>query len=284
MDLPRLPSGPAVARRALAATALAVTVAAPRPAAAATEATVTIGGTGSALGLVHALGDLAAARDLPPWRLLPSLGSEGGLRALAARRLDIALTLQEASPGDPALQRLVLARTPVVLVTQGGGPARHLSADQAVRLLSGEDPAWPDGSPARPVLRPPREREWLALPPAAEALARIAGGPHRRTGQVVAATAQENIAALVGIPGSIGVVTLGQLLAERADLQVVALDGLVPGLDALRAGRWPHAVTVHAAARAPVPGAVAAVLAFLGAPDAGAAMEALGYQTAARPA
>jgi phosphate transport system substrate-binding protein len=284
MAFPQLSPGPALPRRALVAIALAVPGAAPRFAAADARTPVFVGGTGTAIGLLQALAELQAARDVPPWRVLPSLGSEGGLRALAAGRLDIAFSLHEASPGDPTLQRQVLARTPVALVTRGGGPARHLSADQAVRLLGGEDAAWPDGSPARPVLRPPREREWLALPPAAAAIARMAEGPQRRAGQVVAATAQENIAALAAIPGSIGVVTLGQLLVERADLQVVALDGLVPGVDALRAGRWPHAVTVHAAARAPVQGAAAAVLAFLAAPEAGAAMEALGYLPAARPA
>lgn len=278
--LPAAPTSPLARRALLALPVLAV----PVPARAADI--VTLGGTGSGIAVLADLAQRHAAAGGAGYRIVPSLGSAGGLRALAARRLDVALTLHDpgAGGGDVALQSLPLGRTPVVLATQGGPMPRHLSAEQAARLLTGQDRAWPDGAPARLVGRTASEREWQALRNGPEALARAAAGPPPGGGHVVSSTAQDNAGALAAIEGSIGVITLGQILAERLDLRLVVLDGVVPGLETLRAGAWPVAVMLQASFRADSRPAVQDLMGFLASPAGATRLEALGYDPAGRAA
>jgi phosphate transport system substrate-binding protein len=259
-------------------------LAAPR-AARASEA-VTLGGTGSGIGLLQDLTARHAESSGRRYEIVPSLGSASGLRALVAGRLDIALTLQDAgaSDADAALRRLTVGRTPVVIATRVGPLPRMLTAAEAGRLLTGQDRAWPDGTPARVMGRLSSEREWHALRQGPEALARAADGPPPGSGHVVSSTAQENARAIAAVEGSIGVITLGQVLAEGLDLQAVVLDGVVPGLEALRAGAWPLAMVLQATARAEARPAVRELLDFLASPAAAARMEALGYDPPGRGA
>lgn len=51
-----------------------------------------IGGTGSAIGTMKLLGDALARQDMAfQYTVVPNLGSSGGLRALQAGAIDIAL-------------------------------------------------------------------------------------------------------------------------------------------------------------------------------------------------
>jgi phosphate transport system substrate-binding protein len=245
---------------------------------------ILIGGTGTATGLLRHLAAAYASRTGDALRIVPSLGSTGGLRALAAGRLDIALTLREPVVDNAALRPRVFGRTPIVLATHRGTPPIMLTAAQAGRLLAGEERAWPDGAPVRLVLRPPAEREWWVLRDGAPELARAAEGGARRSGVVVANTAQDNAQALGAIERSLGLISLGQIFAEGLDLRVVALDGLVPSLGSLRAGTWPYGVVVHTVAHATPRPDAAGFLDFLASRDAAAIAEGFGYDPAVQAA
>ncbi|BDG73900.1 substrate-binding domain-containing protein [Roseomonas fluvialis] len=245
---------------------------------------ILIGGTGTATGLMRHLAAAHAARTGDALRIVPSLGSTGGLRALAAGRLDIAVTLREPGPEHAALRARMFGRTPIVLATHRATPPVMLTAAQAGRLLAGEDRAWPDGAPVRLVLRPPAEREWWVLRDGPPELARAADGGARRSGALVANTAQDNAHALGAIEGSLGMISLGQIFSEGLDLRVVGLDGLVPSLGSLRAGTWPYGVVVHIVAQAAPRPDARAFLGFLASRDAAAIAEGFGYDPAVQAA
>jgi phosphate transport system substrate-binding protein len=241
---------------------------------------ILIGGTGTAMGLVRHLAAAHAARSGDTVRIVPSLGSAGGLRALAAGRLDIALTLRDPGPENAALRSGLLGRTPIVLATHRATPPVMLTAAQAARLLNGDDRAWPDGAPVRLVLRPPTEREWWVLRDGPPELARVADAGARRGGAVVANTAQDNAQALGAIEGSLGLISLGQIFTEGLDLRVIGLDGLDPSLGALRAGSWPYGVAVHMVVQAAPRPEAEAFLRYLASPEASAIAEGFGYDPA----
>lgn len=245
---------------------------------------VLIGGTGTATGLLRHLAGAQAARAGGAFRIVPSLGSAGGLRALAAGRLDIALTLREPGPENAAQRHRILGRTPMVVATHRATPTTNLTAAQAGRLLAAEDRAWPDGAPARLVLRPQAEREWWALRDGPPELTRAAEGPARRMGALVANTAQDNAQALGTIEGSVGLISLGQILSEDLDLRVVGLDGVAPSLARLRDGTWPYGVVIHIVVQAAPRPEVEAFLGFLASGEAAAICAGLGHDLAAQGA
>jgi phosphate transport system substrate-binding protein len=204
--------------------------------------------------------------------------------ALAAGRLDIALTLRHPGGEQAAQRHRVLGRTPIVLAAHRAIPPAMFTAAEAGRLLAGEDRIWPDGSPVRLVLRPPAEREWWVLRDGPPELARAADAQVRRGGAVVANTAQDNAQALGAIEGSLGLISLGQILAEGLDLRVLGLDGVVPSVHGMRAGAWPYGVVVQAVSHAAPRPEVEAFLAFIASAEAAAILEGLGYDPAARAA
>jgi len=86
----------------------------------AAEALLRIGGTGAAVAVMTRLGAAFAAYqpDLAV-EVLPSLGSSGGIRALAGGAIDIAVSARALKPEEEAqgLQAVALLRTPFVFVT-----------------------------------------------------------------------------------------------------------------------------------------------------------------------
>ncbi len=113
-------------------------------ASAAAAQAVRAGGTGAALGVVEAV---AAAYAASPGgqaiRVLPSLGSSGGLRALDAKAIDLALIARRLTPAETqaGLREAACLRTPYALVTSHHAPPPSLSQDDILRLYRDAAPA-----------------------------------------------------------------------------------------------------------------------------------------------
>ncbi|MCF1184062.1 substrate-binding domain-containing protein [Marichromatium gracile] len=200
-----------------------------------------IGGTGGALGVAEALAARYGACCGEQPRVLPSLGTGGGVRALADGHLDIALAgraLTDAERERVAEVR-VFARSPLLFVAHPGVAVDSVDIAQLVAIYRGERATWPDGSPCRPVLRAEYDAETMLLrdldPRLNEALDRA----FTRPDLVVTLTAQENAAVLGRVPGSFGYLSRAQWVAESVPLQVLRLDGQEPTLEAVAAGRYP---------------------------------------------
>lgn len=231
----------------------------------------TIGGTGSGLGILRLLAEQHARQGGGVATVLPSLGSRGGLLALEAGRLDLAVVTAPVPPEMRArgFVSRKLATTPVALVAHPGVASQAVTSAEAGRMLGGRVVAWPDGTPLRPILRERSETEWVAL------RAALPGGAEhldaaRRPGSYVALNAQDNLAAVRTLEGAIGVATLGQIVAEEATVSILEVDGVRPTIETLAAGAWRAAIDLHLAWRSPAEGFVAAFLARLDASHAAA--------------
>jgi phosphate transport system substrate-binding protein len=205
---------------------------------------VTVGGSGSMVGgmrfVAEAFGAVQGA--LPAVMVLPALGSRGGLRALAERKIEVALSNFEPKPehvNQLPVRWVEYARSPFVLaVRSGSNPGPLTSAQVAALFRPGTQLR--DGLRARPVLRPGDDvdNELIASmsPLIGEAL-RSAGS---QRGMLTAGTDSDAADLIERTPGAFGAVTLAQIVSEKRPLEPLVIDGRQPSLAALRSGAYPY--------------------------------------------
>jgi len=193
--------------------------------------TLRIGGTGVALGGMKVLGKaferLHAGTVV---EILPSLGSSGGIKAVLAGAVDLAVSsrsLKETELADGAAARLY-ATTPLAVVTSTGTATDALTTQNLVDMYAGTLQLWPSGEQVRVVLRPESETDTQILRGLSEDMASAVDDALARPGLITATNDQENADTIERLPGSIGLVAIGQIATEGRQLKVLALDGVLP--------------------------------------------------------
>jgi phosphate transport system substrate-binding protein len=209
-----------------------------------TRTPLLIGGTGGALSVVSALAEAYRARHSgPPIEVLNSLGTGGGLRALADGRIDIALAsrpLTEAERQGNVVR--VFARTPLVFVANADVSADGLDTDTLIAIYRGERTSWPDGRRCRPILRPWGDAESAVLAESNPAVAEALKYALRHRGLLAPLTTQETLEAIHETPGAFGYSPLAEVLAHRGGLRVLSYNQIVPSPTAVANGEYPLAV------------------------------------------
>ncbi len=260
----RHPQPPAVARLGRRAVLLAAAgvLGAPALAQAGAASTVlAIGGSGAAVSTIPALqAALPLAEPAMELRVFPNLGSTGGIAALLAGAIDIAMTARplDARESQAGARNLAYARTALAFATHHDTPVSSITMADVLRIFAGTLTEWPDGYPIRIVRRPESSGDMRTLAAVSPALAQAIRAMWQRPGLRMAGNSHDSFDALQAIPGSFGVIALTHVLAERRRLTLLTLDGVTPTTAALRAGRYPIVKTFHAVTRAdPSPAAVA---------------------------
>jgi phosphate transport system substrate-binding protein len=248
-------------------------------AASATAQTVRLAGAGDALGTMTRL-DEAYRKVDPSFALvvIPNFGSEGALRALRAKVIDIAaidrpLTKDEESIG---LRAIEYGRTPFVLVTN-----RHdisgVSLADASAMVSGQVVSWPDGAPIRIVLRPKHDRDTALLAAFSPAMRDAVQRAHARPGMMIATTDQESATEIEHRSGSFGTATLALILSEHRHLQSLAIDGVVPTVKELASGRYLYSKVMYLVMSTDSPVSARRFVAFVQSPRASATLNRTGH-------
>lgn len=209
--------------------------------------TLRAGGTGAAFEMLSRVSSAFAARDPGTTvELVPSLGSSGGIAAVADQALDFAvssrpLRSEEAAKG---LTAMVLARSPFVLVTSHHSPNGIRSADAAA-FYAATTSVWADGRPVRVVLRPKSESDTGLLGKAFPGMASAIDQVRMRADVPLAATDQDNAQMAEKIPGSLVAATYTQIMMEKRNLRFVAIDGVEPTLENFERGIYPYGKDFH---------------------------------------
>ncbi len=206
-----------------------------------------IGGAGAAMGTMNLLA-AAYMKDHPGRTVeivLPSLGSNGGVRALAAGVIDIAVTARPLTAEESAqgIEAKAYGKSAVVFaVVYSAGqqiPQRNLTSEDLVQIYSGSRTTWPDGRRIRLVLRPDFEsdsqlirRHIPAMDAAFEAAKRLPAVP-------IVYSDQEAADAIERIPGALGATSLNLILAERRPFHVLRLNGVLATSQNIRDGTYP---------------------------------------------
>jgi phosphate transport system substrate-binding protein len=199
-----------------------------------------LGGTGAGLGLQQHLSRAFAAKqsDLS-YDVLPSLGSAGGIRALAAGALDIAFSGRPLTAEEQKLNLVAtpLLRTPVALLSSHPGVS-SLSVAQLADIYANRQQAWPDGTSVRIILRPKSEASFISLVEAYPEIGAAIDSARARTEIPVATTDQDNFTLAQQVSGSLAVALLVQFMTEPTRLRALALDGVVASPANLQAGTY----------------------------------------------
>ncbi len=127
--------------------------------------TLRIGSTSGALGSTKLLAD-AFMRSHPEIEneVLPSIGSGGGIRALRAGAIDIALSsrsrmAKEHSGDDGGIIEVGYAETPLTFATALQASVNNITPPEAAATYTQQIRTWPNGQPGQPILRPQSESD-----------------------------------------------------------------------------------------------------------------------------
>jgi phosphate transport system substrate-binding protein len=233
---------PATARWLVAVSLLG---AAPQPAFA-DGAVARIGGTGMALAALQQIGAGLTGAD-PSVRIdvMPSMGTSGGIKALLERAVEIAVVARPLNGEERAKGlREAACMTTAVVFASPHRFATGLTKAQLPGLYADPSPKWPDGTPLKVILRSRAgsENPYLAaeVPDMAVALDKA----YKRHGMPVGSTDQENAKLALQISGSLAIMTLLQIRAERLDLKVLPFDGVAPSAETIANKTYPLPIRV----------------------------------------
>lgn len=212
------------------------------------DRTLTVGGTGGALGAMSKLAEAyKLSNPATTIRILPSLGSSGGVRALAAGRIDIALTARPLKVGErqESLQVVHYARTAIVLATSTTNPATDITVQSLVKIVSGEMVEWPDGTPIGLVIRQEHDSETSALKSMSPLLPAALVKARNRPGVPVGHSVQNAADLIQSHKGGLGISTLATILSENRPLKGLSLDGVMPTDEAIRSGKYKYSESFY---------------------------------------
>lgn len=236
---------------------------------------VLIGGTGAGLGpMQRVLGTESRAR------FVPNLGTSGGLKALAAGAIDIALSARRITPEERAkgLVDRELFRTPMVWAVNTSVPLTRTTLRELQDLYSGRSIQWSNGQPVRLVLRPDTDSDTRALKALGSEFAAALALAHARPGVQMAITDGEALESIERIAGGLGVTNLGLIRSEQRKVRELVLDGVSPSLDTLLSGQYRLARAVTLVTHAAPSAATTDTLNWLAGKAAAQALAALGCQ------
>ncbi len=236
-----------------------------------------MGGTGATNGMLKRVGDVFKTESGTDLEIIPSLGTSGGNKAVADGLIDIsvagrALNAQERAKG---LKEIPAIRTPFGLATSHTNPNGLNSATIAAHYQS-DNPAWPDGTPIRIILRPISESDTAVLgamfPGMTAAIAKVRARPDLS----LAATDQDNGDLAEKTPSSLVGMTLTQAQMEKRKLRFVAIDGVEATLENFETGKYPFGKTLYLVLPPKQSAAAEKFLAFLRSPRGAATLRETG--------
>ncbi|MGI9423282.1 MAG: substrate-binding domain-containing protein [Hyphomicrobiaceae bacterium] len=231
---------------------------------------VKIGGTGGALGGLQLLAK-SFMKSNPETRIvvLPSLGSGGGIKALAVGKIDLALSARKLKKTEQAkgIVATAYAKTPLIFATRHDSAISSVSQEDLAGIYAGKKSSWSDGSRLRLVMRPAKESDNKLLYNLSTEIKTAALSATKRSDLYVARTDQDNANAIERVRGSLGITTLGQITAEGRDIKPLAFNGVDGTIENLEKGAYPHSKTFYIVSKPEHTRAVAEFLQFVASPQ-----------------
>jgi phosphate transport system substrate-binding protein len=228
-----------IARAAAAALALA------GPAAA---GDLTVGGTGASLGYMRQMAERYEEATGRRVTVLPSLGSTGGNRAVAAGAIDVSISGRPLKEEERAagLVATPLFRTPFCFFTSAQVPLDVASGD-VWRLFADVGAPNPvmGGERVRVVVRSTADSDQAYAKATFPRLAEAYEAARAAPGVPLAQSDQQNADLAESLPHSLTTGTLVQMRAEGRSLAPLSIDGVAPSAEAVRDGSYPYAKTLH---------------------------------------
>lgn len=220
--------------------------------------TLVAGGTGSGTQLLKLL-FIEFAKQEPSFEgtvVSPALGSQGGINALIAGKIDIVILSSELKPAvlDQLGRHFVLGKSPFIMVTNGGQRKNGFTLDELAKVYLGQTTTWDNGAPIRLILRDLNDADSKQLMAMSGAMAQAIKVAGNRPGMVMGNDDLETLEIESTTRGSLGPSLLGMVHTMNAPLKVLPINGVVPSLANLQNGSYPWHKTLRVVlARQPSP-------------------------------
>ena len=231
-------------------------------------------GSGAATPLLQALARAySARRPALPVRVERSVGTTGGVAAALDGAVDLGLVGRALRPGEaPELEQLPVALDAVVVAASPDVERQGLTRAELRALYSGDEVGGltlllrESGESGTECL----ESAFAELPALRRAAA--ASGKFR-----ILDHDDAMVHALLTLPRTAGVFSLGEIHGWRLPLRPLALDGLVPSVSTAEARTWPAVRTLRVVFRPERRARLQPFFAFLASPEARAVTREAGY-------
>jgi phosphate transport system substrate-binding protein len=194
-------------------------------------AEVRIGGAGTTLGTMQELAT-AYEKAHPGEKatvLAKSLGAIGGVEALNAGELDIAMATRQLTDTERGQLRMdEFARIPFVFAVASGNRTGNVTSRQLLEIYQMKMVEWPDGSRIRLVLRPAKVSDTMFLKELSPEWKKAMEDLDRRSGMIRHETAQEAASAVETTPGALTTSTINLIVTEKRQMKALNVDGAAP--------------------------------------------------------
>jgi len=242
--------------------------------------TLRISGTGGPIGGMRLLAE--AFRKAEPGVdviLLPSIGSNGAIRAVLAGKLDIGLSSRELGPEEMSkgARQTAYARTAFVFAVHPDVKRFDTTMAEVLDIYAGRKTTWEDGTPLRLVLRPASDSDTIALQRMSRQMAESVELSQKREGMTVAMTDQDSADAIERTRGSFGTSTLALVASEGRRIRMLSLSGVVPTTKSVRDGTYPYTKTFYMVTRQPPSPTAEKFLRFVRSPEGKAILSRVGH-------
>ncbi len=241
---------------------------------------IKIGGMGSGLGVMKILGDAFEKKyGGTEVQVLPSLGSTGGIRAVAKGAIDVGVSARPLKDDEKRywLSIQEYAKSPLAVVTKKDINISGLSMENLVKIYDGRMLSWPDGRRIRPVLRPEEDIDTMIIRKMSPEMNRALTVAMSREGMLTAVTDQDTAKAIEKTPGSLGFATLAQVVTEKLPFNILRLNGVYPTTRALSDGSYKPYKALFIVTGSNPPARVKNFMEFVGSPDGIRILESSGY-------
>ena len=202
-----------------------------------------LGGSGAALGTMQRLAEEFTAGN-PDIRItsVPSLGSGGGIKAVVAGAIGLAVTSRPLNEGERKLGvvEMEYARTPFVFAVSTQSKVTAMTSGELADIYAGRRVTWADGSPVRIVLRPASDVDTEMVRNISPEIRSGLAAAEARPGVRFSVNDQDAANDLERIPGAIGPSSLALIVSERRALRALKLDGREPTPTNAASGAYPY--------------------------------------------
>ena len=208
------------------------------------QSVVRVTGTGSGTGGMRLLAQaFMQANPALKVEVLPALGSSGGISALMAGQIELAVSNRPPKPAEIdklAMLSIEYARTPFVVALHKDLGVGGLTSAQLAALFAEGAATFPNGKRARPVLRLSDTGDTALLKSFGPVVAAAVDAATQRRGMLNADTDSEAADLVESTPGAFAGSTLALIESEKRPLVGLVIDGKAPTVAALLDGSYPY--------------------------------------------
>ncbi|WP_426197741.1 substrate-binding domain-containing protein [Massilia sp. DWR3-1-1] len=245
---------------------------------------IRIGGTGAALGTMTQLAaSYTKAHPEHRVRVFPSLGTSGGLKALRAGAIEIAVSARDVNAEEKGagLYGFKYGTTAFILISHAALPAQPLTKESIAALYSGRQTMWASGQPVRLILRPKGDADTQQLSKFSVEIEAAVTAAHAKSGMATAITDTDAADQLETTLGALSTSTLALVLSENRHVNILSVDGVLPTIKSLDTGNYPHTKDMYVITPATASPGVKRFLDYLRSPPGAAILKRTGHRVQA---